>query len=327
MPAGAWGGGNGGEGGEWPEYLDERVERVPGDVEDPSAVREALEGCDGVAHLAAMVGVGQSMYQIERYTRVNDVGTAVLLEALIERPVERLLVASSMSIYGEGLYRCHTPTLSESGGGASEASGAEHLVHHASRSVAQLQKRQWEPRDSDGQPLHPIPTPESKQPELASIYALNKYVQERSCLITGRAYGISTVAMRFFNVYGPHQALSNPYTGVLAIFASRLLNGKPPLIFEDGLQRRDFVSVRDIARGCRLALEAGRCRVGACRAGVQPRQRRAGDDSGAGEAIRGGDGIRGDRAAGDGGVSLSAIYAIVSRMLRWRGGCWGMSRG
>ena len=245
-----------GEGEEWPEYLDTRVERVLGDVEDPSAVREALDGCDGVAHLAAMVGVGQSMYQIERYTRVNDVGTAVLLEALIERPVERLLVASSMSIYGEGLYRCHTPTLSESGGGASEASGAEHLVHHASRSVAQLQKRQWEPTDSDGQPLQPIPTPESKQPELASIYALNKYVQERSCLITGRAYGISTVAMRFFNVYGPHQALSNPYTGVLAIFASRLLNGKPPLIFEDGLQRRDFVSVRDIARGCRLALEA-----------------------------------------------------------------------
>lgn len=223
-----------------PDYLDAEVELVEGDIRDPEAVRKALAGVDGVFHYAAAVGVGQSMYQIADYTAVNNLGTAVLLEALIERPVEKLVVASSMSIYGEGLYR------SDDG-----------AIHGAvRRSREQLKRGEWEPRDAHGRPLAPLPTPETKTPDLASVYALSKYDQERLCLMVGEAYDIPVTALRLFNVYGPRQALSNPYTGVLAIFASRLLNGNPPLIFEDGRQQRDFVSVYDIARASRLAYES-----------------------------------------------------------------------
>ncbi|HEV7298538.1 MAG TPA: NAD-dependent epimerase/dehydratase family protein [Tepidisphaeraceae bacterium] len=222
-----------------PEYLHPDVELTIGDVRDPAAVRRAMAGVDAVYHLAAAVGVGQSMYEIANYTSLNNLGTAVLLEALIERPVERLVVASSMSIYGEGLYKDPDGEIS---------TGLE-------RTLDQLKEHDWEVRNNRAQVLTPIATPESKQPTLASVYALSKFDQERMCLMVGRAYGIPTVAMRFFNVYGPRQALSNPYTGVLAIFASRLMNDKPPMIFEDGLQQRDFVSVHDIARACRLALE------------------------------------------------------------------------
>jgi dTDP-L-rhamnose 4-epimerase len=145
-----------------------------------------------------------------------------------------------MSIYGEGLGRSTDGTA----------------VAPAERSFNQLKLAQWELKDDEGGLLDPVPTPETKQPSLSSIYALNKYAQERMCLITGNAYGIPTLALRFFNVFGPHQALSNPYTGVLAIFAARLLNNRPPLVFEDGLQRRDFVHVHDVARACLLALES-----------------------------------------------------------------------
>jgi dTDP-L-rhamnose 4-epimerase len=103
--------------------------------------------------------------------------------------------------------------------------------------------------------MSPVPTPETKTPALASIYAQSKYDQERMCLVVGRAYSIPTTALRFFNVYGTRQSLSNPYTGAMAIFASRLINNKPPMIFEDGQQRRDFVSVYDVVNACRLALE------------------------------------------------------------------------
>jgi dTDP-L-rhamnose 4-epimerase len=223
-----------------PAYLNADVELVVGDVRDPDAVASALDGIDAVYHFAAAVGVGQSMYEIARYTEVNNLGTAVLLEALTKRPVQRLIVASSMSIYGEGLYRAVDGTP----------------VECAERSREQFASGRWETRGPDGEELVPVPTPESKRPTLASVYALSKYDQERLCLMIGEAYGIPTVALRFFNVYGTRQALSNPYTGVLAIFASRLLNGNAPLIFEDGLQRRDFVSVMDVARACRLALEA-----------------------------------------------------------------------
>jgi dTDP-L-rhamnose 4-epimerase len=194
---------------------------------------------DAVYHFAAAVGVGQSMYEIAHYTRTNNLGTAVVLEALIKNPVERLVVASSMSLYGEGLYK--------------SSSGGARLV--GERTLEQLKAAQWEFHAEDGSVLQPMPTPETKQPALASVYALSKYDQERLCLMTGRAYNIPTVALRFFNAYGPRQALSNPYTGVLAIFASRLLNNNSPAIFEDGLQQRDFVSVYDIARACRLALQ------------------------------------------------------------------------
>jgi dTDP-L-rhamnose 4-epimerase len=223
-----------------PEYLNPDVELVCGDVRDRAAVERALQGIDAVYHFAAAVGVGQSMYEVEHYASINDIGTAVLLEALIKRPVERLIVASSMSIYGEGLYRSRL--------GAIQCA--------VERTPMQLRSGVWDPVDDQGVPLEPIPTPESKSPALSSVYALSKYVQERMCLMIGRAYNIPAVGLRFFNVYGPRQALSNPYTGVLAIFASRLLNGKAPMIFEDGEQRRDFVNVRDVVQACRLCLDA-----------------------------------------------------------------------
>ncbi len=228
-----------GDGQRRPDYLNREVELIVGDVRDRDAVRRALAGVEAVYHLAAMVGVGQSMYEVEQYTSVNNIGTAVLLEALIEKPVERLVVASSMSLYGEGLYR----------------SPEGNVVSGRERSLEQLVSRQWEVTGADGKILSPVPTPETKIPSLPSIYALSKYDQERMCLLIGRAYGIPTVALRFFNIYGTRQALSNPYTGVLAIFASRFLNDRAPLINEDGYQRRDFVGVRDVAQACRLAME------------------------------------------------------------------------
>lgn len=228
-----------GEARERPSYLDPRVDLIVADVTDAAAVRRALEGVHAVVHFAAAVGVGQSMYRAVEYTRTNALGTAVLLAALEKRSLERLVVASSMSVYGEGRYV-----------------GAEGAVHDdVDRTLEDLERSRWEP---GGGRLTPVPTPESKPPALSSVYALNKYDQERMCLILGRAYRVPTVALRFFNVYGPRQALSNPYTGVLAIFAARLLNGRPPLIFEDGLQRRDFVSVHDVKVACRLALESDR---------------------------------------------------------------------
>ena len=223
-----------------PRYLAKDAELVMGDVRDPDAVARALRGIDGVIHLAAAVGVGQSMYEIVSYTDVNDLGTAVLLQALARHPVERLVCASSMSVYGEG-----------------SASGPDgEIVAPPERTLEQLRRGLWELVDHQGAALIPVATGESKVPALSSVYALNKYVQERLCLIVGAAYKIPTVALRFFNVYGPRQALSNPYTGVLAIFAARLLHGRPPLVFEDGLQRRDFVHVDDVAAACLLALSS-----------------------------------------------------------------------
>ncbi len=222
-----------------PEYLNQDVELMIGDVRNPKYVRKALEGVDAVYHYAAMVGVGQSMYEIKNYTDVNNVGTAVLLEALIEKPVEKLIVASSMSIYGEGLYKDREGNIKAG----------------TSRKLKDLQQGDWEMYDKDRNHLVPYPTPETKTPDLSSVYALSKYDQERMCLLIGKAYNIPTTALRFFNVYGTRQALSNPYTGVLAIFASRLLNNNAPMVFEDGYQKRDFVSVHDIARASRLALE------------------------------------------------------------------------
>ncbi len=225
-------------GGVRPAHLAGDVQLVEADIRDGEAVAQALAGIDSVVHLAAEVGVGQSMYEVERYTSTNDVGTAVLFERLIARPVRRVVTASSMSIYGEGLYR--------------DADGAP--VEDAGRAPLRDAQANWEPLDRQGRPLTPVPTPEWKRPALTSIYALNKYVQERTTHIMGPPYGIESVCLRLFNVYGPGQALSNPYTGVLAIFASRLRNGQPPMIFEDGEQRRDFVHVNDVARAFAAAL-------------------------------------------------------------------------
>ncbi len=222
-----------------PEYLSGNVEFVRGDVRDGDLLAAAVRDVSAVFHLAAAVGVGQSMYDVQNYTSVNCQGTATLLQVLIRHPVSRLIVASSMSVYGEGLYR-------DEGG---------NLYDGTRRDIERLRQRQWDLIGPQGGLLEPLPTKETKRPDISSIYALGKYDQEQMALMIGKAYGIDTIALRLFNVYGPRQALSNPYTGVLAIFASRLLNGKPPLIFEDGLQKRDFVSAYDIAKAFRMALE------------------------------------------------------------------------
>ena len=215
------------------------VEFIRADVRDLARVAAALDGVDSVIHLAAEVGVGQSMYAIDRYVAVNDLGTGVLFQALIDRPVERVVVASSMSVYGEGLYRT--------------ASGE--LVEEVTRPAHREAGGGWDPVGPDGAALVPLPTPEGKRTNLASVYAITKYVQERLTLTVAPAYGMQGVALRLFNVYGPGQALSNPYTGVLAIFASRLHNRERPMVFEDGEQRRDFIHVDDVARAFLLALE------------------------------------------------------------------------
>jgi dTDP-L-rhamnose 4-epimerase len=216
---------------------------VDGDVGDEGAIEQTLDGVDRVVHLAAAVGVGQSMYEIARYVRQNTMATAVFLERLVrrEQPPARLVVASSMSIYGEGEYECdeHGP------------------VAPRPRAEERLLAREWEvPCPYCGRDLHPVGTRESKPLVPTSVYAVTKRDHEELCLVAGAAYGISTVALRFFNVYGPGQALSNPYTGVAAIFASRLMNRRPPVVFEDGRQSRDFTHVSDIVEGILLALES-----------------------------------------------------------------------
>jgi dTDP-L-rhamnose 4-epimerase len=228
-----------------PEYLAADAELVEGDVRDGDVVARCLEGVDRVVHLAAAVGVGQSMYEIERYTSVNAVGAAVLLERMLDvrDRVEKVLVASSMSIYGEGLYRCPAE---------------DREVAPPPRPESQLAARQWEVRcPSCGAELEALATPETKPLQPASVYAVGKRDHEELTLAVGRAYGIPATALRFFNVYGPRQALSNPYTGVAAIFSSRLLNGNAPIVFEDGRQSRDFVHVGDVAAAVRAALEPG----------------------------------------------------------------------
>ncbi len=226
-----------------PGYLAAEVEFQHGDMRDLESVRRAIRGVDIVFHLAAAVGVGQSMYEIAHYMGANTQGTANLLQALLEtgNRLEKLVVASSMSIYGEGKYLCarcgqQAPPF---------------------RSSEQLRREQWETACPQcGEALTPVATDEAKPLQCTSIYALSKKDQEEMSLLYGRTYGLPAVALRYFNIYGPRQALSNPYTGVCAIFASRLLNGHAPLIFEDGLQMRDFVSVHDVVAANLLAMES-----------------------------------------------------------------------
>lgn len=226
-----------------PGYLSRDVELIRGDVRDPNRFKEVLADVDVVFHFAATVGVGQSMYEISRYMSVNTQGTAELLQAILDSkaPIRKIIVASSMSIYGEGRYEC--------------SKCGRHCAPPV-RSLAQLKAGHWDLHcDSCGGILKPRATEEAKPSEINSIYALSKRDQEDMCLIFGRTYGLPVTALRFFNIYGTRQALSNPYTGVAAIFAARLLNGEPPLVFEDGEQMRDFVSVHDIVRANILAME------------------------------------------------------------------------
>lgn len=225
-----------------PDYVNPSAEFVKGDLRDRETLAKALQGVDVVYHLAAAVGVGQSMYQIQYYTEANTLGGAVLLDLLAntKHRVHKILVASSMSIYGEGKYDCAD-------------CGA---VFPRLRTEAQLQARDWEMKCPHcGQDVSPMPTDEEKPLYPTSIYAITKRDHEEMFLSTGFAYGIPAVALRFFNTYGPRQALSNPYTGVMAIFSGRLLNRQPPVIYEDGLQSRDFTHVSDIVQGLILAME------------------------------------------------------------------------
>jgi dTDP-L-rhamnose 4-epimerase len=226
-----------------PDYLSKEAEFVKGNILDRDAVTKALKGIDAVIHDAAMVGVGQSQYQVHRYTEVNTTGTALLLDILVNatHSVERLLVASSMSIYGEGQYK--RPSDSK-------------LVAPTLRPQLQLDKLDFDMRDEEtNEILEPLPTPETKPLNCTSVYALSKKDQEEYSLVVGRAHGLPTVACRFFNVYGTRQALSNPYTGAAAIFSSRIKNGKAPLIYEDGKQLRDFINVRDLVEAKLFLLE------------------------------------------------------------------------
>ncbi len=226
-----------------PEYFNKEAEFIRGDVRDRDALRKALEGVDAVIHDAAMVGVGQSQYEILRYTDVNTNGTANLLDLIVNecRHVERILVASSMSIYGEGAYR--RPSDGK-------------IIFPMLRPEEQLERHDFDMHDPEtGEVLEAIPTPETKPLYCTSIYALNKKDQEEYTIVVGRAHKLSVVACRYFNVYGPRQSLSNPYTGAAAIFLSRIKNGNPPLIYEDGKQVRDFINVRDIVEAKLFLLE------------------------------------------------------------------------
>ncbi len=225
-----------------PEYFNRKAEFIYGDVRDKKLVDSVMSRVDAVVHEAALVGVGQSMYQVDRYVLNNDGASAVLLQSVVEHRdrIRKLVTASSMSIYGEGRYLC--PKCGP--------------VAPKTRSEAQLNARRWEMECGNcGSVLNPAPTDEDKRTICESIYAITKKTTEELFLVVGAAYKIPTVAFRYFNVYGPRQALSNPYTGLLAITASRVLNQKPPIIFEDGKQTRDFVNVKDIARANLAALK------------------------------------------------------------------------
>jgi dTDP-L-rhamnose 4-epimerase len=224
-----------------PPYLPKDAEFVEGDVRDLERLRNAVYDVDVIFHFASAVGVGQSMYQIADYTSVNNLGTANLLQAILDTASEpkKIIIASSMSIYGEGRYLC--------------ADCGE--VAPPLRSPRQLRERKWEAAcPYCGATVVPISTNENKPLQGSSVYALSKKHQEEIALLFGRTYGIPVVALRFFNIYGPRQALSNPYTGVAAIFASRLMNRNAPVLFEDGMQMRDFVSVYDVVEANLLAM-------------------------------------------------------------------------
>jgi dTDP-L-rhamnose 4-epimerase len=220
--------------GKIPDYLNRDAEFVQADICDEERLDKALDGIDVVFHKAAMVGVGQSMYQPLKYTRVNTLGGATLLDLIVNKHrdhVRKVVVAASMSEYGEGMYECadHGPIKPEL------------------RTEEQLAKHSWElPCPHCGKALAPLPTPEDTPLACNSIYALNKRDHEDYFLTIGKTFGIPTVALRYFNIYGTRQSLSNPYTGVAAIFISRLKANRNPVIFEDGYQSRDFVSVHDI---------------------------------------------------------------------------------
>ena len=228
--------------GTWPSYANAGAQYVRGDVRDRAVFEPLVVAADAVVHFAAAVSIGQSMYQVDRYVDVNTRGTALLLDILVnaKHHVGKVLVASSIGVYGEGGYRCATCGP----------------VAPGIRSAEQLAARDWEQRcPRCGAHAASVPTAEDKPLYRDNIYSMTKYHQEEMVLLIGKTYGIPAVAPRFFNVYGPRQSLSNPYAGVAAIWLSRLLTGKQPVVFEDGGQLRDFVSIHDVVDCLMLMLE------------------------------------------------------------------------
>ena len=228
--------------GAWPSYANARAQYMRGDIRDRSVLEPLVLASDAVVHFAAAVSVGQSMYQIDRYVDVNTRGTALLLDILVNTPhhVEKVLVASSIGVYGEGAYRC-------------DLCGP---VAPGIRSVERLAEHDWEQHcPSCGRHVASVPTPEDKPLYRDNIYSMTKYHQEEMVLLIGKTYSIPAVAPRFFNVYGPRQSLSNPYAGVAAIWLSRLLNDRQPVVFEDGGQLRDFLSIHDVVDCLTLMIE------------------------------------------------------------------------
>jgi len=224
-----------------PGYMAKGIEFIRADIRTEENLYSALKDIDVVFHLAAMVGVGQSMYNIDKYVDVNVLGTAKILDILVNKPhnVKKFVVASSMSTYGEGAYNC-------------DSCG---IIEPNLRQESKLENANWEIQcPKCGKNAKPIPTPESKKQNCTSIYALTKKEQEKMSLLIGETYGINTTALRLFNVYGSRQALSNPYTGVCAIFSTSLLCGNPPIIYEDGNQTRDLVHVKDITNAFVLTM-------------------------------------------------------------------------
>lgn len=228
--------------GKLPSYFNKKAEFIKGDVTNRKDWMKVLKNIDAVIHLAAAVGVGQSMYEIEHYVHVNSLGTALLLDILANQKhtVKKVIVAASMSSYGEGTYECPKCTV----------------VRPSLRDEKQLSKKDWELHcPVCNRYVHPIPTPENAKQNSNSIYAIGKKEQEEMILNIGMAYNIPSVALRYFNVYGTRQSLSNPYNGVVAIFMSRIKNGKSPLINEDGLQTRDFIHIEDVTAANIAVLE------------------------------------------------------------------------
>ena len=234
-----------------PDYLNPNAEYIFGDITKKEDLLKILKEVNYIIHLAAMVGVGQSMYQPLRYLLTNTIGTSNIFEILINKPkirknIQKIIVASSKSIYGEGAYECKV----------------HGIVYPGLRPRKQLEKKDWEVHCSVcGNYVKPVGMTEEKPVQNLSTYALSKYDTERIAMNFGFMLKIPTISFRYFNVFGPRQSLNNPYTGVCAIFSSRIKNNNSPVVFEDGNQVRDFIDVRDVVEANILALNSDKSGV------------------------------------------------------------------